>query len=123
MRTQLTQISQRLFHHCAYGAIAVVAAFVKRGRHVEQPPKQVERLGGLARRDMIDDRAALRLDVLHKGAVLVPVDEGAGFCDGGQPLAHFGGHTCATFGEARQFQPQAPLRHRIARNELEQNVR
>lgn len=70
------EIRARLREDGADQAGAVVAAFRGGAGEGQQPPEEVERLGGSGGREFLDDGLALGLQILGEAARPAPVDEG-----------------------------------------------
>ena len=66
---------------------AVVAACEDRIRQSQETPHQVQPLGGIGFRHLIDDGSALRFQIVDQRPPVLPVDEGARPRDRRQPFA------------------------------------
>ncbi len=101
--------------------VAVIAALVHGFGQIHEPPHQLQRLGGIDLRDLIDNRTALRFEIGSEIAHLAPIREGARTGDLGEPLAHLRRHGLWRL-MGGELQPQSPLRRRITLGDIHQQL-
>src|SRR5690242_2602196 len=70
---------------------------------------------------LVEDEPALLVEVPHEGRALLPVDEGAGLPQRGEPLADVGGDRLGA-GLGAELEPQPPLGRGVPGGELEQEL-
>ena len=116
-----TEIQAGLTEHVTDVATAVVDAVQDRLGQPHEPPQQLERQIGAGVGHLLDDQLALQIEVLHEGSTLLPVDEGPGLPQRGEPLADVGGNGLGT-GLGAELEPQPALDPGVLRAELEQDL-
>ena len=72
-----------------HGSTAVIATLEDRAGQCHETPHQFQSLGWIAFGHLVDDGAALNLQIIDQGPSVLPVDELAGAGDRRQPLADF----------------------------------
>ena len=115
------KITAGLAEHVADVAPAVVDPVQNRLSEVHEAPHQLERQVGALPGHLVEDELALLVEVLHEGRALLPVDDGVGLAQRGEPLADGGRDRLGT-GLGAELEPQPPLDHGIPRGELEQDL-
>jgi hypothetical protein len=102
-------------------AAAVVDPLQHRPGQPHEAPQQLEREVGPVLRHLVEDEPPLLVEVPDEGGALLPVDEGAGLPQGGEPLADVGGDRLGA-GLGAELEPQPPLGRGVPRGELEQEL-
>ena len=117
----LAEARQRVAEQIAHQPVAVVAALVHGARERQEAPHQVERLRRVPWCHAVDDRPAVRVEVLDHGPPTVPVDVAPRPPHLPQPAAHRAGHLARAL-PCSKLEPQAPLRGRVALAELDHQL-
>lgn len=107
--------------HVADVATAVVDAVQDRLGQSHEPPQQLERQIGAVVGHLLDDQLALQVEVFDERPTLLPVDEGPGLPQRGEPLADVGGDGLGT-GLGPELEPQPALDPGVLGAELEQDL-
>jgi hypothetical protein len=107
--------------HVADVAPTVVDAVQDRLGQPQEPPQQLERQIGAGLGHLLHDQLPLQVEVLHEGAPLLPVDEGPGLPQRGEPLADIGGNGLGP-GLGAELEPQPALDPGVPGAELEQDL-
>ena len=105
-----------------HSSTAVIAALEDRVGQRHETPHQFQSLGRVAFSHLVDDGAALNLQIIDQGPPVLPVDEPAGACDQRQPFTDFPRNRGGVL-LAGELQPETAFGLGVAGTNLYQQLR